>query len=51
MNPSIYGSETLDCQQCGQILRELTPAEARKVADSPENFIIYCKSCQKDILK
>jgi len=36
---------TLDCQACGKVLRVLSLAEARKVADSPYDFIVHCASC------
>jgi len=48
MNPTLYGAETLDCQDCGVVLKELSPAEAQKVADNPYNFTAFCKLCQKD---
>jgi hypothetical protein len=44
-----YRADTLDCQECGEILKHLTPAEAQQVADNPYNFIVYCKPCQKDM--
>lgn len=49
MNPTLYGAETLDCQQCGKILRELSCSEAQQVAANPYNFIVYCTLCRKDV--
>ena len=40
---------TLDCQDCGNVLRVLTPAEAQKVAANPYNYIAYCKRCASAI--
>lgn len=37
--------ETLDCQDCGAVLRVLTPAEAQQVARDPYKFIAYCGWC------
>jgi hypothetical protein len=36
---------TLECQTCGEVLRYLSYAEAQRVADNPQNFIIDCKDC------
>ncbi len=41
--------EVLECQQCGDVIRELSDAEAQKVADNPYNYIIYCKLCQRTL--
>lgn len=38
---------TLDCQQCGTPLLELSPAQERMVADNPYNYIVYCPPCAK----
>lgn len=35
----------LECQDCGEVLRELTPAEAQRVARAPYDFVCYCRSC------
>lgn len=40
-----FHEPTLDCQDCGTVLRKLTAAEARQVADNPYNFIVFCRSC------
>lgn len=40
---------TLDCDQCGDILRTLTPEEELKVALNPYNYIAYCSYCRKEI--
>ena len=37
---------TLDCQDCGVVLRRLTLAEAQQVAANPYNFIVFCRNCQ-----
>lgn len=39
--------EVLECQDCGEVVRELTPAEAQQVADRPYNFIVRCHECRK----
>lgn len=36
---------TLECQDCGLVLRILTPAEAQQVAKRPYDFIVFCRSC------
>lgn len=38
---------TLDCQQCGDVVRRLEPAEAQQVAADPYRFIVYCTTCQR----
>lgn len=43
--------QTLDCQDCGEVVRELTPAEAQQVALHPENFIVLCRQCHRDDLR
>lgn len=35
----------LECQDCGAVVRKLTPAEAREVAARPYDFIVYCGRC------
>jgi hypothetical protein len=37
---------TLDCQDCGAVVKKLTDAEAQKVADNPYNYVVYCVSCR-----
>lgn len=39
---------TLDCQDCGKILKYLTYAEYQIVAQAPYNFIFYCDECKRD---
>ena len=39
---------TLDCQQCGEVIRKLSLAEVRMVAESPYNYIAYCRLCRMD---
>lgn len=36
---------TLDCQDCGDVLRVLTQAEYKIVAERPYDFIFYCRLC------
>lgn len=38
---------SIDCQACGDLIRELSLAEAQQVADNPYNFIWFCKPCEK----
>jgi hypothetical protein len=42
---------TLDCQDCGDVVRKLTDSEALEVAREPYNFIVYCWSCKRDRMK
>lgn len=37
----------LYCQDCGEVIRELTPAEAQKVAADPYAFWVFCGRCGK----
>lgn len=37
---------TLDCQDCGVVLKHLTAAEAQLVANYPQNFIVRCPTCE-----
>ncbi len=37
--------EFLECQDCGDQLRELSDAEAQKVANNPYNYVVFCCSC------
>lgn len=46
MNP--FAEETLDCQDCGTVLRVLSPEEAQTVADKPHDYVRYCRSCAPD---
>ena len=41
-------SSTLDCQDCGIILRELNASETQQVADNPYNYVVYCSYCKRD---
>lgn len=43
----VPGENTLDCQQCGDVVRRLTEAEARQVAGDPMRFVVYCATCQR----
>jgi len=38
---------TLDCQDCGGIVRKLSDAEAQEVAANPYNFVVYCPVCRR----
>ncbi|WP_157497207.1 hypothetical protein [Leifsonia sp. Leaf264] len=40
-----FTEPTLDCQNCGGVLRKLTAAEAQQVAANPYNFIAFCSPC------
>ena len=44
----LNGTPTIDCQDCGVVLRKLTDAQAQQVAANPYNFIAYCNTCQKE---
>jgi hypothetical protein len=39
--------KTLDCQDCGADLYELTPDQIQEVARDPYRFIVYCGSCRR----
>lgn len=41
--------KTLDCQECGEVLRVLTNAEAQKVSYNPYDYVFYCHSCQRQL--
>lgn len=47
----MIGQETLDCQNCGIVLKELSNAEAQKVARDPYKFIAFCGPCGRDEFK
>jgi hypothetical protein len=36
----------LECQDCGEKLKELTQAEQKIVAERPYDFIGYCRECK-----
>lgn len=38
----------LECQTCGVVVRELSLAEAQKVAENPYAFIVYCSAQCRD---
>jgi hypothetical protein len=40
---------TLDCQRCGDVVRELSPAEAQQVARHPYDFIVFCARCKREV--
>lgn len=39
----------LECQACGDVVRLLTPAEARLVAENPYNYIVYCRAHRQEV--
>lgn len=39
--------EVLECQDCGRVVRELSPAEAKAVAERPYDFTVYCNECAR----
>ena len=41
----------LVCQDCGDVIRRLSDAEAQQVARNPYNFIVYCTPCKLAIQK
>lgn len=42
--------DVLECQECGDVIyRNLTPAQIQAIADAPENFILYCRLCTKEL--
>lgn len=36
----------LECQDCGEVVRRLSSAEAQKVAHNPYNYIVFCAPCR-----
>lgn len=42
MSLGMFDSATLDCQDCGAIVRRLSWDEAQKVANDPYAFIAFC---------
>lgn len=36
---------TLDCEDCGRVLRVLQPHEAQIVAEQPYRFVVWCEPC------
>lgn len=42
------GLKWLECQDCGQRIRELTKAEQRDVAYNPYNYVVYCYTCRAE---
>lgn len=49
MNP--YGEPVLECQDCGDVLKRLTPEENQRVAANPHSFIVYCGRCRAGALR
>ncbi|AMS02558.1 hypothetical protein BJD55_gp009 [Gordonia phage Yvonnetastic] len=47
--PADRFTRTLDCQDCGQVVRVLSSSEADMVAMDPYNYIVYCGPCKQDI--
>lgn len=42
----MFEDPVLECQDCGIVLRTLSPAEAQKVAANPYNYIALCMLCR-----
>lgn len=43
---SVYENNDLECESCGDVVKpNLSPAEQQKVADNPDNFVVYCYAC------
>lgn len=41
----------LECQECGEVIRELSQAEAQFVAQYPERFAsAMCRACRVSLL-
>lgn len=38
---------TLDCQDCGAVVKKLTHDEAQMVAANPYNYVAYCPPCRR----
>jgi hypothetical protein len=38
-------SDALECQQCGTVLKRLSPAESQRVALNPYGFVAFCGPC------
>lgn len=38
-------ARTLDCQDCGDVVRHLTVLEAQMVALDPYGYIVVCRRC------
>lgn len=38
----------LECQDCGDQIRQLNKTQAQMVADNPYNYITYCGPCKLD---
>jgi hypothetical protein len=41
----VQSDPVLECQDCGIVLRRLSPGEASKEIDIANNTIVYCASC------
>lgn len=37
--------EVLECQNCGEVLQELSPAQAQQVAADSYRFVVFCRRC------
>jgi len=40
-------TDTLDCQDCGDVLWVLSAAERQEVAANPQNYVLLCGSCAR----
>jgi hypothetical protein len=38
----------LECQDCGDDIRPLTPAERRDIVLNPYRYVVSCTTCQRD---
>lgn len=45
----MFAQPTLNCQDCGDVVKALTDAEAQMVAANPHNYIVWCAPCRRAI--
>lgn len=38
----------LECQDCGEALRQLTQKEVQAVANAPYDYVFLCARCRKE---
>ena len=43
-----YEEPVIECQSCGKVLKTLSPTEAKAVAYSPNNYIMFCVLCKEE---
>lgn len=41
-------NDVLECQDCGQVVRHLSMAEAHWMSHFPNSYIVYCEPCGRD---